>query len=123
MTYKKWVISLSRWYHPNIGDVLNDDLINLTKEEYEALMQEYKKGGKEFIVVDGSLTLQQQKTYPESYLTQQNTNGSVLEELAKGDWKVIRELERLYLSGTDLNVEREALRNSYVAQTAPNIFE
>ncbi len=123
MTYKKWVISLSRWYHPNIGDVLNDDLINLTKEEYEALMQEYKEGGKEFIVVDGSLTLQQQKTYPESYLTQQNTNGSVLEELAKGDWKVIRELERLYLSGTDLNVEREALRNSYVAQTAPNIFE
>jgi hypothetical protein len=123
MTYKKWVISLSRWYHPNIGDVLNDDLINLTKEEYEALMQEYKEGGKEFIVVDGSLTLQQQKTYPEPYLTQQNTNGSVLEELAKGDWKVIRELERLYLSGTDINVEREALRNSYVAQTAPNIFE
>ena len=32
--------------------------------------------------------------------------------LSEGDWKVIRELERLYLSGTDLNVEREALRNS-----------
>ena len=31
--------------------------------------------------------------------------------LSEGDWKVIRELERLYLSGTDLNVEREALRN------------
>ena len=30
------------------------------------------------------------------------------------DWKVIRELERLMLTGTDLNLEREALRESIV---------
>ena len=30
------------------------------------------------------------------------------------DWKVIRELERLMLTGTDLNLEREELRASIV---------
>lgn len=30
------------------------------------------------------------------------------------DWKVIRELERLMLAGTDLNLEREELRVSIV---------
>lgn len=45
-------------------------------------------------------------------LAQSNTE--VLNLLNSTDWKVIRELERLMLKGTELNAEREALRESIV---------
>lgn len=41
-----------------------------------------------------------------------NLNQESLNSLNSTDWKVIRELERLYLKGTDLNIEREKLRES-----------
>lgn len=45
-------------------------------------------------------------------ITQLNTNA--INTLNSTDWKVIRELERKLLAGTDLNLEREALRESIV---------
>ena len=45
-------------------------------------------------------------------ITQSNVNA--INTLNSSDWKVIRELERLMLGGTELNLEREALRESVV---------
>ena len=45
---------------------------------------------------------------------QEQANAEARAKLNELDWKVIRELERLMLAGTDLNVEREALRASIV---------
>lgn len=45
---------------------------------------------------------------------QAQANTEALNLLNSTDWKVIRELERLMLMGTDLNLEREALRESIV---------
>lgn len=39
-------------------------------------------------------------------------NTDAINTLNSTDWKVIRELERLLLSGTELNLEREKLRES-----------
>lgn len=41
-------------------------------------------------------------------------NQSNRKQLEDTDWKVIRELERMYLSDTALNTEREELRTSIV---------
>ena len=41
-------------------------------------------------------------------------NINAINTLNSTDWKVIRELERKLLAGTDLNLEREALRESIV---------
>ena len=41
-------------------------------------------------------------------------NINAINTLNSTDWKVIRELERLLLAGTDLNLQREALRESIV---------
>ena len=45
---------------------------------------------------------------------QEQANAEARAKLNGLDWKVIRELERLMLIGTDLNLEREALRASVV---------
>ena len=45
---------------------------------------------------------------------QEQLNAEARAKLNSLDWKVIRELERLMLTGTDLNLEREALRVSIV---------
>ena len=45
---------------------------------------------------------------------QAQANAEARAKLANLDWKVIRELERLMLAGTELNLEREALRESVV---------
>lgn len=39
-------------------------------------------------------------------------NTTAINTLNSSDWKVIRELERLMLAGTELNLEREKLRAS-----------
>lgn len=41
-------------------------------------------------------------------------NAEAIFKLSTTDWKVIRELERLMLAGTELNAEREALRASVI---------
>ena len=45
---------------------------------------------------------------------QEQANAEARAKLNGLDWKVIRELERLMLAGTDLNLEREELRESIV---------
>lgn len=45
---------------------------------------------------------------------QEQANAEARAKLGSFDWKVIRELERLMLIGTDLNLEREELRASIV---------
>lgn len=120
MTYKQWIISESCWRHARHGEVAEDDLISLTQDEYNTLMESYKVGGKEFVVLDNKLTLRDQETYSQEWLDQQETNSMALQNLNASDWKVVRELERIYLSGTDLNNEREALRDSIVHQALPN---
>lgn len=45
---------------------------------------------------------------------QEQLNAEARAKLDGLDWKVIRELERLMLAGTDLNLEREELRVSIV---------
>ncbi len=45
---------------------------------------------------------------------QEQANAEARAKLNGLDWRVIRELERLMLSGTDLNLEREELRASIV---------
>ena len=43
---------------------------------------------------------------------QEQVNAEAKTKLNSLDWKVIRELERLMLAGTELNAEREALREA-----------
>ena len=43
---------------------------------------------------------------------QAQANTKTIKTLSSTDWKVIRELERLMLAGTELNTEREALREA-----------
>lgn len=53
----------------------------------------------------------------EEELTQQlqaQANMEAISSLNSSDWKVIRELERLLLTGTQLNLEREALRGAVI---------
>ena len=45
---------------------------------------------------------------------QAQANAEAIQILNSTDWKVIRELERLMLAGTELNAEREALRASVI---------
>lgn len=45
---------------------------------------------------------------------QEQANAEARAKLNGLDWKVIRELERLMLAGTELNLEREELRASIV---------
>lgn len=45
---------------------------------------------------------------------QEQANAEARAKLNSLDWRVIRELERLMLTGTDLNLEREELRASIV---------
>lgn len=45
---------------------------------------------------------------------QAQQNSEALQALNIGDYKVIRELERMFLKDTPLNIEREQLRESIV---------
>ena len=51
---------------------------------------------------------------PTEVQLQEQVNAEARAKLGSLDWRVIRELERLMLGGTELNLEREALRASIV---------
>lgn len=73
---------------------------NTSLKEYESLIKQCQDS---FVYpTDEEIKLQEQA----------NLNQESLNNLNSTDWKVIRELERLYLKGTDLNIERELLRES-----------
>lgn len=116
--FKQWIISQNCWYHSRHGEVAESDLISLTKEEYDALMEQYNQRGKKFAVENGQLVVVvADGMLSDEYYAQEQTNIDARQKLAELDWKVIRELERLYLSGTALNAEREALRQSVIDQS------
>lgn len=74
----------------------------LNEFQYEEKPIEVKEADKEFTAEELADQLQEQ------------ANEEARAKLNSLDWKVIRELERLMLTGTDLNLEREALRVSIV---------
>ena len=119
--FKQWIISQNCWYHSRHGDVSESDLISLTEEEYNVLMEQYNQRGKKFAVENGKLVVvTADGLLSDEYYAQEQTNVEARQKLAELDWKVIRELERLYLTGTDLNAEREALRQSVIDQPDSN---
>ena len=93
------------------GSVEDDYTLKDTEifiSEYEH--NELQGSGMYATITDTNLTINKSKQ------AQESTNARSRRELDKSDWKVIRELERLYLSGTALNTERETLRNSIVEE-------
>lgn len=92
------------------GDIdLNIEVSNATWVE----AQQYNK-----IIIDGEnisfdkVDWRTQEEIEAEQLAQSNTEA--LNLLNSTDWRVIRELERLMLKGTELNAEREALRKSVI---------
>ena len=72
-----------------------------------------------FVVTDTELILMTDEEIaelnkPTEVQLQEQANAEARAKLNNLDWKVIRELERLMLTGTDLNLEREELRESIV---------
>ena len=65
----------------------------------------------EEVEIEETITINEEAVESER-IAQSNVNA--INTLNLSDWKVIRELERLMLGGTDLNLEREALRESIV---------
>ena len=65
----------------------------------------------EEIEIEETITINEEAIESER-IAQLNINA--INTLNSTDWKVIRELERKLLAGTDLNLEREALRESIV---------
>lgn len=74
----------------------------LNEFQYEEKPIEVKEANKESTAEELEAQLQEQ------------ANAKARAKLNGLDWKVIRELERLMLNGTDLNLEREELRASIV---------
>jgi hypothetical protein len=65
-------------------------------------------------LLDGNIP---EPEFTEEELAQQEQdkiNSEARTALESGDWLVIRELERQFLAGTDLNTERESLRSKVV---------
>ena len=75
---------------------------NMDYEEYKVWLKEGNTQEPEFTEEELEEQLQEQ------------ANAEARAKLDGLDWKVIRELERLMLAGTDLNLEREELRASIV---------
>lgn len=62
-------------------------------------------------IIDEALLL---KNLKESNMVQSVSNQKARGLLNLSDWKVIRELERMFLKDTELNQSREALRDSVI---------
>jgi len=120
---KKWIINQERWELPfdeEHGNVSPDNVIEVSEEEYERLEAEGNNGNR-IVANNGVLEIQPVPTYSEETYNQLEANDSNLVALQKSDWKVIRELERLYLQGTDLNTEREAYRAAIAEVETPEM--
>ncbi len=87
--------------------VLESGQIWLTEQEYLLV-----RDNADFSTINANGTV----TVSTEARDQSNVNYRARLSLSDTDWKVLRELERLYLSGTDLNIEREELRASVVEE-------
>lgn len=120
---KKWIISKERWEAPfdlEHGNLTPENFIEVSEEEYR-LLNEKGNNGYRIVANNGKLEIQPVPRYSEEIYDQIEINGKNLKLLARSDWKVIRELERLYLQGTDLNLEREAYRSSVISVETPEL--
>ena len=76
--------------------------------------------GQEFLIQSDWVELSDEELQahfaPTESELQSQANSEALSALSSGDWQVIRELERKFLSDTELNKEREALRASIVKE-------
>lgn len=120
---KKWIIDKERWelgFDEEQGNITSDNVIEVSEEDYERLEAEGNNGNR-IVANNGILEIQPVPAYSEETYTQLEENVSSLEALQKSDWKVIRELERLYLQGTDINVERDAYRAAIVDIETPEL--
>lgn len=120
---KKWIINQERWEAPfdaEQGNLEPDNVIEVTENEYERLQSEGNDGFR-IVANNGVLEIQPVLQYSSEIYEQLEANAENLQALQKSDWKVIRELERLYLQGTDLNIEREAHRSAIATTETPEM--
>lgn len=120
---KKWIINQERWEAPfdaEQGNLEPDNVIEVTENEYERLQSEGNDGFR-IVANNGVLEIQPVLQYSSEIYEQLEANAENLQALQKSDWKVIRELERLYLQGTDLNIEREAHRSAIATTETPEL--
>lgn len=116
----KWNIQAARFFIPAVdGELTTEQVIEISDEQY-AELKVGVAAGKEIYISAGTLALRDNSmVYPAEYYMQQEANIEAITKLNTTDWKVIRELERLYLAGTPLNVEREAARTAVAVLTPP----
>jgi hypothetical protein len=117
----KWNIKESRFSIPAIDKDLDEsNFVEVSEEQYESLRAKVAEGGFELCVVDGVLSYKENtKSYTEEFYTQQESNLESRTFLESTDWKVIKELERMYLKDTELGKAREAARSNIVKQEIP----
>ena len=119
----RWCVSEKRWEIKSIDNEKDvSDFIEISAADREELLKQLSTGGKELFFNGETLEVINQKTYPEEYKIQQELNFNSLEELNKTDWQVIREVERVLLKNTELNILREKLRNNIVIQEVPELI-
>lgn len=114
----KWNIKESRFSIPELDKNLSDDcFITVPQELYDELRLKISEGGYELFVDSGKLSVRETtKLYDQEFYDQQDLSIESRNFLKTTDWQVIRELERMYLKGTELGKLREAARLSVVHQ-------
>ena len=104
-----------------VNDFINEqEIINEKKLlEIQAINDEKEQAEKEQ-AEKLQIELDKQNAYNEKINSEPyKTNIASLNELNRTDWQVIRELERMFLKDSDLNVLREQLRTSILPEPEP----
>jgi hypothetical protein len=117
----KWNIKDSRFSIQAIDkDLPASNFIEVSAEEYTTLSSKVAEGGYELFVDNGVLTYRESnKSYSPEFYEIQDKAVESKRFLESSDWKVIRELERMYLKDTDLGKARDAARLNVVHQDIP----
>lgn len=99
------------WYDSDIHDEIPTPNVEVSEEEWQNAID----NGHNKVNKDGSTELFDFRTDAEKQADElSQKNADALSALNIGDWQVIRELERMFLKDTPLNIEREQLRESIV---------
>ena len=97
------------WYDEKIHSIIPTPNIKVTEEQWQKAINNCHNKVNE----DGTTELFDFRVAEEIAIeAQQNINYQARQSLFNSDWKVIRELERLFLKNSELNKQREALRDS-----------
>ena len=99
------------WYDEKIHSIIPTPNIKVTEEQWQKAINNCHNKVNE----DGTTELFDFRVAEEIAIeAQQNINYQARQSLFNSDWKVIRELERLFLKNSELNKQREALRDSVI---------